>query len=210
MLERLLLDRGTIVRGEVETLTETVREALGAFVSAKFRALLRQAGKLLGQSEDAEEAVQETALRAARSVGSLRDAASLRPWILRTLENQCRSVLRRRLREGGLRLPLIDDLDEESDGRGHDVAGEGSAVRLSLLVAPDRSRSEEVVRVVRREVARLPEELRIPVVRVDLLEEPIGEVARSLGMPRTTLAKRLDRAHEALHPRLAPLARGDE
>ncbi|MCI0587675.1 MAG: sigma-70 family RNA polymerase sigma factor [Planctomycetes bacterium] len=194
----------------MEALPETVREALGAFVSGKFRALLRQAGKILGQDEDAEEAVQETALKAARSVGTLRDAASLRPWILRTLKNQCLSLLRRRAREDERRLPLVDDLDEESDGRGRDVAGEDSGVRLSLLVAPDRSRSEAVVRVVRREVARLPEELRVAVERVDLLEEPVGEVARSLGMPRTTLAKRLQRAHEALRPRLAPLARGDE
>ncbi len=195
------------MRGGVCTLTETVREALGAFFAGKFRALLRKAGMRLATDEEAEEAVQETALKAARSLGNLRDPGSLRPWILSTLENECQTLVRRRLREEDRRVPYLEGPEDDLGSDAMDRATEGSAVLASLLVAPEPRRSEEVVRVVRREVARLPDHLRVPVERVHLLEEPLSEVARSLGLPRTTVAKRMARAHEILRPRLAPLMR---
>jgi len=77
----------------------------GAGDHAAFQALigpLVQPGYLLAfamlrQREAAEDAVQEAALRAWRKVRQVRgDAASLRPWFLAIVANECRDVRRAR------------------------------------------------------------------------------------------------------------------
>lgn len=51
---------------------------------------------ILRDPHDAEDAVQEAAVKAWLAVGRLRQAASARPWFLRIVANQCRSMRRGR------------------------------------------------------------------------------------------------------------------
>ncbi len=86
------------------------------------------AWNLLGNRQDAEEAVQETFLKAYRASGEFRGQAALNTWMFRILVNTCHNFGRakRRRREaepvadtgvsdGGLRFALrnaIEKLDE--------------------------------------------------------------------------------------------------
>src|SRR5215470_15308196 len=47
---------------------------------------------LLHDASEAEDAVQEAAFRAWRRLGNLREGASVRPWFLAIVANQCRGV----------------------------------------------------------------------------------------------------------------------
>lgn len=56
----------------------------------------RLAVSMLGDPDEARDAVQEAALKAWRSLGRLRAVESSRAWFLSIVANQCRSTMRRR------------------------------------------------------------------------------------------------------------------
>ena len=53
------------------------------------RELLVHGYRMLGSSPDAEDAVQETLLRAGRYRDSVKEGALLRPWLCRVSTNAC-------------------------------------------------------------------------------------------------------------------------
>lgn len=61
-----------------------------------YKDLYRLAFYYLGNQQDAEDAVQETALSAYEHFGRLRNEESFRPWIFKILVNCCRQCRRRR------------------------------------------------------------------------------------------------------------------
>jgi RNA polymerase sigma-70 factor (ECF subfamily) len=61
------------------------------------RALLRHCTRLVGPDE-AQDVVQDTYLKAARHIGSIRNPAATRAWLFRVASNRCVDVHRRRRR----------------------------------------------------------------------------------------------------------------
>jgi RNA polymerase sigma-70 factor (ECF subfamily) len=68
------------------------------FASAELDRAYRLAGLLLADASEAQDATQDALVRAWRSSGSLRDAASFQAWFDRILVNVCRDRLRRERR----------------------------------------------------------------------------------------------------------------
>ncbi len=75
-----------------------------------YRDLYRLAYYYMGNPEDAEDAVQDTALSAYEHFGSLKKEASFRFWIFRILVNCCKKSLKKR---GRRELPMEV---QEADG----------------------------------------------------------------------------------------------
>src|SRR5262245_19520150 len=75
------------------------RHAFRALVDAYYDDLGRFALRFLGQREDAEDALQETFLRAYRSLGGYVEREAFRSWLFRILINRCRTLARRRARD---------------------------------------------------------------------------------------------------------------
>lgn len=69
-----------------------------------YRDLYRLAYSYLGNAQDAEDAVGDTALKAYEHFSSLRQAEAFRAWIFRILVNQCKSCLRQRGKKGTVEL----------------------------------------------------------------------------------------------------------
>ena len=67
---------------------------------------------LLGNTADAEDAVQETFLKAYRAMGSFQGGAALSTWMIRILINTCRDVHRRRVRKPELQELHADTEDD--------------------------------------------------------------------------------------------------
>ena len=63
---------------------------------------LRYARYMLGEEEDAEEAVQDTFVRVYDHLGQFRPDARFEPWLFRILANRCRTVRERRRRRESL------------------------------------------------------------------------------------------------------------
>lgn len=70
-------------------------KAFDALVDRHYAVCLRFADRLIGQRADAEEAVQDTFLRAYRALGRYRDRQKFRSWLFRILVNRCRTYARR-------------------------------------------------------------------------------------------------------------------
>lgn len=70
-------------------------EAYARLVDRHYDPCARVAQRILGNREDAEEAIQDAFLRAFRALGSYEDRERFAAWLTRILVNQCRTVLAR-------------------------------------------------------------------------------------------------------------------
>ncbi len=68
-------------------------DAFGALVSRYYDACWRFAYHMLGERADAEDAVQESFLRAYLAIGRYDERDQFRGWLFRILTNQCRNAL---------------------------------------------------------------------------------------------------------------------
>ncbi len=72
------------------------RLAFDAQVGPLIEPAYRLAFGMLHHREEAEDAVQEAAVKAWRKLGNLRSGADMRPWFLGIVANQCRTTRRSR------------------------------------------------------------------------------------------------------------------
>ncbi len=72
--------------------------ACRALVKRYERELCRRCRYRLGNTEDAEDAVQETLFRAFRAIDQFEGKSSLRTWLYAIADNQCHTIARRRMR----------------------------------------------------------------------------------------------------------------
>ena len=70
-------------------------EAFATLVTRHHAACLRYAAHALGDAMEAEDVVQETLLRAYRSLGRYQERQQFRSWLFRILVNRCRTVAAR-------------------------------------------------------------------------------------------------------------------
>ncbi len=91
-------------------------DAYAALVDRYYEQCARYAVRMLGNRDDAEDALQATFLRAYRALGKYQERDKFSAWLYRILVNQCRSLAARRsqrervfVREESLLLNATDD-----------------------------------------------------------------------------------------------------
>lgn len=139
---------------------------------------VRFARRRLSSEADAEDLVQQALVRAAERIESVRDPAHVEAWFYRLLRRMIADV-RANHAVRAARLDLLrPDLDEASP---EEIATCGCSLGLLEKLHPGYATM-----------------LR----RVDLDDEPIGDVARSLGVTVNSATVRLHRARKALREAL--------
>lgn len=161
------------------------RDAADALLSRHQSTVARTCRHLLPDGEDVEAAVQETFLRALRSLGRFSGQGSFGGWIVTIATNLCRDRLRRR--------KLVPFVALESDGE-----EEGGGM-LSVLPgpAPDPERAamaSQAMHRVRREVAGLPERQRVVFTLRFFVGLELEPIAQALGVDIGTVKTHLHRA----------------
>ena len=101
--QRLPMTDATLVRRVLEGDTA----AFTTLVDRHAAACTRFAIRMLGNREDAEDAVQESFLRAYRSLARYEERQAFRTWLFQILVNRCRTAAVRRQRRQ--RMFLVDD-----------------------------------------------------------------------------------------------------
>jgi RNA polymerase sigma-70 factor, ECF subfamily len=174
------------------------------------RALLAHAYHMLGSTQDAEDAVQETLLNAWRSLDRFEGRSSLRSWLYSIATNVCLRMLERRSAralpmdygppaEPGTPLspPLVEETWIEPYPDGELEFGEG-------LAAPDaRYEQREAVELAFIAALQLlPPRQRAALILREVLGFSGAEVAKALETTPTSVYSLLQRAHATLDDRL--------
>jgi RNA polymerase sigma factor (sigma-70 family) len=148
----------------------------------------RLAHRLLGWdgSADVEDVVQDVFLTVLEKSRGFRGEASVWSWLTTITLNRCRSHARRALLKSRV-MWLMGNRKRSEAAASHEVIG------------------DELNRVVRSAVARLPRRDRELVVLVYLESRPAAEVAKLLGASRNTIDVRLYRARARLRKLLGKL-----
>jgi RNA polymerase sigma-70 factor (ECF subfamily) len=111
------------------------REAFGLLVDRYQERCTRLAVHIIGDREDAEDAVQETFLRAFRSLEHYEERQRFAAWLFHSLINQCRSLARRRKR----RAAFLPNWERSMEAASFDPApAEQSELRDALRRALER------------------------------------------------------------------------
>ena len=138
--------------------------------------------------EDAEDAMQETFIRAYQSLGRLRGPGAWQAWLMQITRNLCRDTLRRK------RVRRTEPIDPEWL--------DGAPSPETLLVTEERRRELNVA------VAALPEQYRVPLLMRFAAGRTRREIAVALGVPESTIIGRMARAMRLLRRQLGEEWRG--
>ena len=106
-------------------------EAFGVLVDRYHERCVRLALHIVGNREDAEDAAQESFLRAYRYLGGYQEREKFAAWLYRILVNQCRTIISRRRRS---EAPL-HDWEWDAAACLEPSAGEQGAMRDELTRA---------------------------------------------------------------------------
>jgi RNA polymerase sigma factor (sigma-70 family) len=149
------------------------------------RFLYTVAYRLTGNSDDAQDLVQEVLLKVRKGLETYRPG-SLEGWFPPTTTTPCPAPPRRRRRRPVDLLP--DDPDRVLP------AGPAADVALAAEVLPDN---------VQQALARLPEEYRTAVVLCDVVGLSYSEIGEALDVPVGTVRSRIHRGRAQLRKVLA-------
>jgi RNA polymerase sigma factor (sigma-70 family) len=141
--------------------------------------------RLTGNSDDAQDLVQEVLLKVRKGLETYKPG-SLEGWLSRITTNTFLDETRRRRRRP------VDLLPEDPDRVL--PAGPAADVALAAEVLPDD---------VQQALARLPEEYRVAVVLCDVVGLSYQEIGESLDVPVGTVRSRIHRGRALLRKSLA-------
>jgi len=188
----------------------TLLPRLRAGDAAAFEALVRQfcapllqvARRVLGNEEDAHEALQEAFLSAFRALPGFDGRARLGTWLHRVALNAALQKLRRRRRRPER---SIEDLLPHFGDDEHQVPAP-----VPWHCDDDVLQRRELRDLVRRCIDRLPEIYRTVLLLRDIEGLDTEEAARLLETSATVVKTRLHRARQALRTLLDPHLRGGD
>ncbi len=148
--------------------------------------------RILGDSEEAADASQDTFLAALRKLNTFRGDSAFTTWLHRVAVNACYDSLRRKRRR-----PLLQIVRDEDDER-----------REPSLPAPDHADGVVFSVDVARALMEVPKEFRVVLVMADVQDLPYDEIASALEIPVGTVKSRVFRGRAALGRALG-VARGE-
>lgn len=162
--------------------------AFDTIVRTQYNALYAHALRRLSQHEAAEDAVQDTMLRAYRALPNLDGDLALRAWLHRILTNVCHDEGNRRRRQQGL-VEKVAALPEEMAE---------DPIEEAVL--------HDTVRVMSEALKDLPESYREALVLRYVDGLSFREVAEATGVSEENARARVHRGRQALHKILSRLA----
>lgn len=168
-------------------------EAFARLVERYQGRLLRLCRGMLGDAEEARDAVQEVFLKAFRKAGSFGPGGKVYTWLYRIAVNHCLNQLRRR--------KIVRFLPFAGGGTADGGAEGEASPRDPRDDAPgpeERLEARRRWRTTRRALAALPESQRAVVVLAKLEGLPQREVAEVLGISVGAVEGRLFRALRTL------------
>ena len=168
----------------------SVEAAFGRLLERYETKVYRLCCSLLRDTDQAQDAAQESLVRVWKALPKYDQRASLSTWIYTITRNRCLTAIERRR-----------DLDSLSDP---DVA---LAAEAAQATAPEGE--QDHLALLREFVEALPERYRRVLTLFYYQEKSVAEVSHMLGVPEGTVKTNLHRARAALVERLRSAGLGD-
>ncbi|MDO9085402.1 MAG: sigma-70 family RNA polymerase sigma factor [Anaerolineaceae bacterium] len=173
--------------GDQEELTKMVQQ----YSDSIYRVALR----MLNNSAEAEDVLQETFIKALRSIENFEGRSSLATWLYRIAVNEALMVIRKQKPEVSL---IQDDFSEdESDGISVSQIVDWCCLPESEFL------SNETRKKLNEAMKKLPENLRSVFILRDIEGLSIIETAQALDLTETNVKTRLLRARMKLREELS-------
>lgn len=135
--------------------------------------------RLMGDDLELDDVVQDTFVRAAERLDTLRSASHVRPWLVTIAVRFARERMRRRRRRGRLRQSYFHAAPTASDPR-------------------DRAPADELYSA----LDQLPDKLKVPWCLSRIEGEKLEDVATACDVSLATVKRRIAQAQERLDRRL--------
>lgn len=166
----------------IELCREGDSSAIERFVQAYQQDVYRLALSILDDSEEADDATQESLLAALRGLDSFHGASSLKTWLFSITVNICRTRLQKQKRSERLRRIL------------------GGILRVqSTPSVEENAIANESDTALWRAIHRMDEKHHIPIVLRYYHDLSVAEIASILQIPQGTVHSRLNTARRHLH-----------
>lgn len=166
------------------------QKAFGEIVDRHKDRAMTLAMRILKNKQDAEEAVQDSFVRAYQALGRFEWRSSFSTWLYRIVFNVCSTALTRR---GAPLVPIDNDMPEDRQVELHDPAA-----------APDVDlESSEVKKAILEEIDRLPAAYATVLTLFFLQEMSYAEIVEVTGSPLGTVKAQLFRGRTMLREALA-------
>lgn len=159
--------------------------------------MLAVAKRMLGNEEEARDALQEAFIQAFRGLARFEGNSQLGTWLHRIVVNA--ALMRMRTRRSRPEESIEDLLPRfQDDGHTREHYEDWADTPQRML------ESKQVRHLVRASIERLPETHRTVLVLRDIEELSTAEVAELLGISENAVKIRLHRARQALREQLDP------
>ena len=163
------------------------RKAFERLVERYQRMVVNTAYRILRNREDAEDAAQESFVRAYTFLSTLREGTKFTSWLYRIVTNICFS----KVKTSHAQQVFVDVDGEEAEAKYPELRD--STVNPEEVVA-----NEEFSGQIRELVASLPPQYRAVLTLYHLNDFSYNEIAETLGLPIGTVKTHLYRAKEML------------
>jgi RNA polymerase sigma-70 factor (ECF subfamily) len=179
----------------LEKLQSGDQEELTKMVNQYSDSIYRVALRMLNNSTEAEDVLQETFIKALRSIEKFEGRSSLSTWLYRIAVNEALMVIRKQKPE----VAIMQDDFSEDDNEG---------ISISQIVdwccLPESELLSNETRVLLNEaIQKLPENLRSVFILRDIEGLSIYETAQALDLTETNVKTRLLRARMKLREELS-------
>ncbi len=189
------MDRKRLKNASDAELVDLAHEGSAAYaelVRRHYQRCARRAYSILKEPADAEDAVQDSLLRALLKLDQLEDPERFAAWLDRIVVSCCLSRLRRKRPE-----PLGTEADERGEGQAESDVENPEAALIT------REREEAV----RDAINALPERYRDPLRLFHYGGHSYKNIAQVLDLPLGTVQSLISRAREQLEELLKPYER---
>jgi RNA polymerase sigma-70 factor (ECF subfamily) len=180
----------------VERVQAGDKQVFGLLVTKYQRKLARLISRMVRDSAEVEDIVQESFIRAYRALPSFRNDSAFYTWLYRIGVNTAKNWLMTH----GRRAQLTRSVD------GDEAEGQEDVELLQNTETPERLlMTKELGETVNAAVERLPEELRTAITLREIDGLSYEEIAQVMDCPIGTVRSRIFRARDAISAKLRPL-----
>jgi RNA polymerase sigma-70 factor, ECF subfamily len=182
------MEIGDITKELLDKAANDDLDAFGEIYSAASGFVYNVALRVIGNAEDAQEAVQETFIKILRYLRNFHFQSSFKTWVYRITVNTALDMRRKTAGERSRRVEIGEDMDIEQL---HPASVKENPIDRNL----DARASREIVN---RMLESLNNDQRVCVVLRDMQGLSYEEIAKTLKINKNTVRSRLKRAREIL------------